>query len=93
MKTTYKGKTAGAILKTASVIKTQAGTTEIRVVLPDGQVAIAMCGERSDGFGGRVADVLVIANVDGIVARLSTSARAYNHLRQLEHAADKGLRD
>ena len=92
MQKTYKGKTAGGILASARMVKMQAGTIEVVVTLSDGQDAIVMLGERGDGYGGRVADVCVLADVDGVIARLSTTAASYRRLRELERAADKGLR-
>lgn len=81
---TYKGKTAGSYLKTALVAKSGAGIKEIFVPAA-GRGVIAMLGQRRDGFGGTVTDVLVLGNADGIVVRLSTSPRAYRRLVKLNN--------
>lgn len=89
MQTTYKGRTAGGILKTAQVALTRAGTAEVFVTLPDGHQAIAVLGCRGDGFGGEVNDVMVLRDIDGVIARLHTSEKALAQLKALEtQAAD-----
>lgn len=75
---TYKGKTAGAYLKTARVALSGAGLKEIWVPAA-GPGVIAMLGERKDGWGGSVKDVLVLV-ADRPIARLHTSPRAYRRL-------------
>ena len=66
MQVTIKGKTAGGILKTAKIAQMRAGTWEIVVSHP--HECIAMIGERADGWGGRVADVLVLTDASGDAA-------------------------
>lgn len=84
MQNTYKGQTAGGILKTAQVVEMQAGNWEIEVKDRDGVGLLAYIGDRP-GFGGElISDVLVLCSFDGIVARLSMSDRAYNKMRELE---------
>lgn len=77
---TYHGKTAGGILKTASVSKSQAGLPEIWVKL--------------DGCDGYIAqltdsDDLAIHSCYGLVALLETSATAARKLRQLNAKRDE----
>lgn len=83
MQTTYKGQTAGGILKTAQVAQTKAGTFEIFVTTADKQQAIAILGGRRDGWGGVAEDVLVLTEAAGCIARLSCSKRALQQLRSL----------
>ena len=84
MQKSYKGRTAGGILKTAEVKKMQAGTYEIIVKAPDGHDAIAMLGERKSGWGGTVEDVLVLTRAEGCIARIVASDAAIRKLRALE---------
>ena len=81
MKKTYKGQRAGGILKTAKVVRMQAGNYEIRVKDRDGRELLAYLGDRP-GFVLR--DVLMLCCSDGVVARLNMSDRAYNKMRELE---------
>lgn len=81
MKVTIKGKTAGGILKTAKISQMPAGTWEIVVSHPN--VCVAMICERADGWGGRVADVLVLTDASGVVARLEMSATALAKMQDL----------
>ncbi len=87
MQTTYKSRTAGGILKTAQVAMTRAGTAEVFVTLPNGHQAIAVLGRRGDGFGGEIEDVLVLRDIDGVIARLYTSDKALAQLKALETKA------
>ncbi len=82
MQTTIKGKTASAIIKTARVEQMRAGTWEIVVDHP--HQCVANIGERADGWGGRIADVLVLTDASGLVARLEMSSRAVEKMRALE---------
>ena len=82
MQNTLKGRTAGGIIKTAKIEQMRAGTWEIVVSHP--HQCIAMIGERADGWGGRIADVLVLADSSGLVARLSMSSSALAKMRTLE---------
>ena len=84
---TYLGKTAGGILKTARIVKMQAGNKEIKVTLPNGKTAFAALGERSAFGGGTIADVLVLFDADRTICRLTTSSAAYAKLRSLENDA------
>ena len=84
MQKTYKGQRAGGILKTAKVVRMQAGNYEIRVKDRDGRELIAYLGEDLLIGGGVISDVLVLCNFDGVVARLNMSDRAYNKMRELE---------
>ena len=84
MQKTYKGQTAGGILKTAKVVRMQAGNYEIVVKDRDGCELIAFLGEDLLIGGGVISDVLVLCNFDGVVARLNMSDRAYNKMRELE---------
>ena len=81
MQTTIKGKTAGGILKKAHVAQMRSGIWEIVVNHP--HQCTAMIGERADGWGGRVADVLVLTDGDGLVARLEMSAKAFAKMTAL----------
>ena len=84
MQKTYKGQLAGGILKTAKVVRMQAGNYEIRVKDRDGRELLAHLGN-CPGFGrGLIEDVLVLYCADGVVARLNMSDRAYNKMRELE---------
>lgn len=87
MQNTINGKTAGGILKTATVSKTQAGTTEIFVTHPHS--CIAMRGERRDGWGGTVDDVLVLTDATGMIARLPLSSAASRKLAALEAESER----
>ncbi len=82
MQVTIKGKTASAIIKTARIEQMRAGTWEIVVDHP--HQCVAAIGERADGWGGRTADVLVLTDATGIVARLEMSAKALAKMRSLE---------
>lgn len=95
---TYKGLTANQILDSAHVGQSGAKLTEIfvtisrRVRLGDrGQSeAYVDRGERPDGFGGTVADVLVvITSGDGCVARLQMGRKADDRLAHLELIAGR----
>ena len=84
MQNTYKGQRAGGILKTAKVVRMQAGNYEIRVKDRDGRELLAHLGN-CPGFGrGLIEDVLVLYCSDGVVARLHMSYRAYNKMCELE---------
>ena len=84
MQNTYKGQRAGGILKTAKVVRMQAGNYEIVVKDRDGRELLAYLGN-CPGFGwGLIEDVLVLCCSDGVVARLNISDRAYNKMRELE---------
>jgi hypothetical protein len=82
MQTSIRGKTAGGILKTAKVVKMRAGTWEVVVSHP--HQCIAMTGERRSGWGGTIADVMVLTDATGLVARLEMSATAMRKLAALE---------
>ena len=82
MQNTIKGRTAGGIIKGAQILQMRAGTWEIVVSHP--HPCIAMIGERADGWGGRIADVLVLTDASGLVARLSMSDKALEKMRALE---------
>lgn len=84
MQKTYKGQTAGGILRTAKAIKMQAGNSEIVVRDRDGEELFAALGDRPGFAGGLITDVLVLFTLDGVVARLSTSDKALARLAQLE---------
>jgi hypothetical protein len=86
MQATLNGKTAGGILKTATVNKTRAGTWEIFVTHPHD--CVAMLGERKDGWGGTVRDVLVLTDASGCIARMSMSAKALAKLASLERQCE-----
>ena len=88
MQKTYKGQTAGGWLRKAAVHKMQAGNYEIVVNLPDGD-AVAMLGQRGDGYGGTVTDVLVLTRAEGCIARLETSPSAYRKLVRLEQQVEQ----
>jgi hypothetical protein len=83
MQATYKGQTAGGIIKTAVIQKMAAGTWEVIVTTKDGQTHVANIGERNSGWGGTVADMLVLAQVDGITARLQMSGVALGKMECL----------
>ena len=84
MQKTYKGQRAGGILKTAKVVRMQAGNYEIVIKDRDGRELLARLGN-CPGFGrGLIEDVLVLYCSDGVVARLNMSDRAYNKMRELE---------
>jgi hypothetical protein len=89
MKLTYKGKTAGSILKTAQVKEMRAGNFEIVVTAPDGADAVAMLGTRADGWGGTVEDVLVLTRSEGCIARVQASESAVRKLRALESQVNR----
>lgn len=82
MQVTIKGKTASGILKTAKIVQMRAGNWEVVVSHP--HECCAMIGERADGWGGTVADVLVLVDSDGLVARLEMSGRALAKMTALE---------
>jgi hypothetical protein len=86
MQTTLKRKTAGGILKTATIGKTRAGTWEIFVQHPHD--CVAMLGERKDGWGETVRDVLVLTDASGCIARMSMSAKARATLASLERQCE-----
>lgn len=82
MQITIKGKTASAIIKTARIEQMRAGNWEIVVDHP--HQCVASIGERHDGWGGRIADVLVLTDASGLVARLDMSSEALDKMRALE---------
>ena len=84
MQRTYKGQRAGGILKTAKVVRMQAGNCEIGVKDRDGRELLAYLGEDLLIGGGVITDVLVLCCFDGVVARLHMSYRAYNKMCELE---------
>jgi len=83
---TFKGKTAGGILKTAKVCEMRAGNYEVVVSHP--HECIAMIGARKDGFGGSVYDVLVLSDVNGVVARMEMSDKALARMESLKDECD-----
>ena len=91
MQNTFKGQTAGGILKSAAIVKMQAGNAEIVVKDRDGNEYQAFLGERPSFGGGTVRDVLVLTTFDGVKARLSTSTAAYDKLVALESQATKAM--
>ena len=92
MQKTYKGQRAGGILKTAKVVRMQAGNYEIRVKDRDGRELIAYLGEDLLIGGGVITDVLVLCCFDGVVARLNMSDRAYDKMRELEAGIYSSMR-
>ena len=92
MKKTYKGQSAGGILKTAKVVRMQAGNYEIGVKDRGGRELLAYLGEDLLIGGGVITDVLVLCCSDGVVARLSMSDRAYNKMRKLESAKTEAMK-
>lgn len=82
MSATLNGKTAGGIVKTAKIQQMRAGNFEIVVTHP--HECIASIGERKDGWGGTVADVLVLMDASGLVAKLPMSDQALKKMRALE---------
>lgn len=93
MNNTYKGQTAGGILKTAKIVKIQAGNFGIIVKDRDGNEYHADLGERQSFGGGGVRDVLVLHNFDGVAARLTTSTKAYYKLVSLNTQASNAMQD
>ena len=79
MQTTYSNRTAGGILKTATVTKTDGGTFEIFVKLPNGRGAIAM--QRNDGN-------MVLTDMAGHIATLEVSKKAESTLRILSEKCE-----
>ena len=92
MQNTYKGQSAGGILKTAKVVRMQAGNCEIGVKDRGGRELLAYLGEDLLIGGGVISDVLVLCNFDGVVARLNMSDRAYNKMRKLESAKTEAMK-
>lgn len=84
---TYLGQTAGGILKTARIVKMDAGNTEIVVTTKDGREHLASLGGRTGFDGGVICDAMILRNFDGLAAVLETSVAAYNKLRALENHA------
>ena len=78
---TFRGKTAGGWLKTATVAQMQAGTHEVV------STALPGCILMSDADGD-----LVITDFSGTVARIVCSPRASRHLARLEAKAEAACR-
>ena len=91
LQSTYKGQSAGQILKTAKIETMQAGNVEITVAV-DGRSAHAHLGSRTDGWGSTYADVLVIDAVYGLIARLLCGPRAVATLERLTAEAERQQR-
>lgn len=89
---TYKKRTAGGILTTASVALMRAGNAEVLVTLPNGSQCCARLIERPDGWGGTVRDALLLFDVYGTVAMLALSRRALEKMAELENQAAKMMR-
>lgn len=85
---TYLGQTLGGILKTAKVLKMQAGNTEIVVKDSKGHEHHAMICGRRNGWGEVVQDVMCLRDVDGLNATLSASPKALATMRRLESSID-----
>ena len=83
---TFKGKTAGGILNTAKVCEMRAGNYEVVVSYP--HECSATIGERSNERGGRVYDVLVLSDVNGVVARMEMSDKALTRMESLQDECD-----
>jgi len=83
---TFKGKTAGGILKTAKVCEMRAGNHEVVVSHP--HECVATIGIRGNGWGGSVYDVLVLTDANGVVARLEMSDKALAIMESLESECD-----
>lgn len=81
---TYLGQTLGGILKTAKVVKMQAGNTEIVVKDRKGHEHHAMLGGRHNGWGETIQDVVCLRDVYGLNATLSASPKAIAIMRSLE---------
>lgn len=84
---TYLGQTIGGILKTAKVVKMQAGNVEVIVKDRKGAEHHAMICGRRNGWGEVVEDVVCLRDVDGLNATLCASSRALATLRALENKA------
>jgi hypothetical protein len=83
---TFKGQTAGGIIKTAKIIKTRAGYYKIAVKTRDGDSYSAILGERIGFDGWPVRDALVLINETSgeCDAIMVTSVSAYQRIAQLE---------
>ena len=74
---TYKGRTAGGYIKTAKVVRNQAGFGfVVSDLLPGAEMILTESGD------------LVINNFDGAAVRMPTSDRAEAQLRRLIAKAD-----
>lgn len=78
---TYKSMSAGQIIKTAHVGTSGANLTEIFVRAIPG--AYVYRGERPDGWGGKIADVLCVITSDRCIARLKMGPKADDRLAHL----------
>ena len=92
MQNTFKGQTAGGLLKSAAIIETLAGTVEVVVKDRDGKEYQAQLGERPNFGGDTIRDVLVLRTFDGIAALLTTSTSACKKLVELNSKASKAAK-
>lgn len=83
MQITYRKQTAAAILKTARIEVMRGGQAEIVVDLASKKNCVASLAHRRARWGGTLQDVLVITDVDGQIARLSTTPRSLAALESL----------
>ena len=84
---TYLGQTLGGILKTAKVVKMQAGNSAVVVTDRKGIEHHAMVGGRRNGWGEVIQDVVRLHHFDGTSAVLSASPSALRKIRELENKA------
>jgi hypothetical protein len=88
---TYCRLTSAAVLRTAHVAQSKAGSYEVWVNPPKIGECIARVGTRPDGWGGEISDILNLDHQDGRI-RMTMSRRSLEYMLDLQGRAESKQR-